>query len=146
LLHRLADQFPEDTAVQFCYLPVLRAQLALIQGDAAKAIDALGPAMPYEVGVAAHLYPAYVRGLAYHSARKGNEAAAEFQKILDHTSVVSNDPIGALAHVGIARAYALQQDAAKAKAAYLDFFELWKDADPDIPVLKQARAEYAKLE
>ena len=146
LVHRLADRFPQDTAVQFCYLPVLRAQLALIQGDAVKAIDALEPAVAYEVGVAAHLYPAYVRGLAYLSARKGDEAAAEFQKIVDHPGVVGNDPIGALVHVGIARAYSLQQDPAKAKAVYQDFFELWKDADPDVPVLKQARAEYAKLQ
>ena len=145
LVRRLADRFAEDTAVQFCYLPVLRAQLALIHNDAAKAVGALEPAVPYEIGAAAHLYPAYVRGLAYLSARKGSEAASEFQKILDHPSVVGNDPIGALVHVGIARAYMLQQDAAKAKAAYQDFFELWKDADPDIPVLKQARTEYAKL-
>jgi eukaryotic-like serine/threonine-protein kinase len=146
LVNRLADQFPEDTAVQFCYLPVLRAQLELTHGDAAKAVDALEPAMPYEAGVAAHLYPAYVRGFAYLSARKGNEAAAEFQKIVDHPGVVGNDPIGALVHVGIARAYALQHEPAKAKAAYQHFFELWKDADPDIPVLKQAKAEFAKLQ
>jgi eukaryotic-like serine/threonine-protein kinase len=146
LVRHLADQFPQDTAVQFCYLPVIRAQLQLIRGDAAKAIDALEPAVPYETGVAAHLYPAYVRGLAYLSARKGNEAVAEFQKILDHPSVVSNDPIGALAHVDIARACTLQKDTAKAKTAYRDFFELWKEADTDVPVLEQARAEYARLQ
>jgi eukaryotic-like serine/threonine-protein kinase len=90
--------------------------------------------------------PAYVRGLAYLSARKGNEAVAEFQKILDHPSVVSNDPIGALAHVDIARACTLQKDTAKAKTAYRDFFELWKEADTDVPGLEQARAEYARLQ
>ena len=86
-----------------------------------------------------------MRGQAYLAAHQGNEAAAEFQKILDHRGVVINEPIGALAHLGLARSYALQGDAAKARTAYQDFLTLWKDADPDIPILQQAQAEYAKL-
>ena len=86
-----------------------------------------------------------MRGEAYLSTQKGNEAAAEFQKILDHRGIVLNEPIGALAHLQIGRAYVLQGDTAKARAAYQDFLTLWKDADPDIPILKQAKAEYAKL-
>jgi hypothetical protein len=91
------------------------------------------------------LYPAYVRGLAYLAAHKGSEAASEFQKILDHRGVVFNEPIGALAHLQIGRAYAMQGNNAKARAANQDFFTLWKDADADIPVLIAAKAEYAKL-
>jgi len=92
------------------------------------------------------LYPVYVRGEAYLAAHRGSETAAEFQKILDHRGVVINEPIGALAHLGLGRAYALQGDTTKARAAYQDFLTLWKDADPDIPILKQAKAEYAKLQ
>ncbi|MGO9270699.1 MAG: tetratricopeptide repeat protein [Terriglobia bacterium] len=143
---RLAEQFPEDTAVQYCYLPTLRALLALGRGDSSKAIEALRPAAPYELGSMGSLYPAYARGQAYLAAGEGNEAAVEFQKVCDHPGVVQNDPIGALAHLGLARAYTLQGDTAKARAAYQDFLTLWKDADPDIPILKEARAEYAKLE
>jgi ATP/maltotriose-dependent transcriptional regulator MalT len=91
------------------------------------------------------LYPAYVRGQACLAAHRGSGAAAEFQKILDQRSVVNNEPIGALAHLGLARAYAQQGDTAKARAAYNDFFTLWKDADPDIPILRAARAEFAAL-
>jgi len=87
-----------------------------------------------------------VRGETYLAAHQGSEAAAEFQKILDHRGIVVNEPIGALAHLGLARAYALQGDNAKAKAAYQDFLTLWKDADPDIPILKEAKAEYAKVQ
>jgi len=87
-----------------------------------------------------------MRGEAYLAAHQGTEATAEFQKIIDHPGVVTNEPIGALAHVGLARAYAMQGDATKARAAYQDFLTLWKDADPDIPILKQAKAEYAKLQ
>jgi hypothetical protein len=91
------------------------------------------------------LCPAYVRGEAYPMLHEGNRAAAEFQKFIDHRGVVVNFPWGALARLGLARAYALQGDAAKARATYLDFLTLWKDADPDIPILKEAKAEYAKL-
>ena len=149
----LAKRFPEDTAVQFNYLPTLRAQLALKHNDAPKAIEALRAAAFYELGAPApgavfnfvSLYPVYVRGEAYLAAHKGSEAAAEFQKILDHRGIVLNEPIGALAHLGLARAYALQGDTAKARTKYQDFFTLWKAADPDIPILKEAKAEYEKL-
>lgn len=146
-------RFPEDTSVRFSYLPTLRAQLALDKGDAAKAQEALRIAIPYELGAprsSVHalfgaLYPIYARGEAYLSAHQNAEAATEFQKILDHPGIVVADPVGALAHLQLGRALAISGDAPKAKAAYEDFFSLWKDADPDIPVLKQARAEYARL-
>ncbi len=91
------------------------------------------------------LYPAYLRGEAYLAARQGPAAEVEFQKLLDHPGVVVNEPIGALAHLGLGRAYALAGDNAKAKTAYQDFFALWKNADPDVPILQQAKAEYAEL-
>jgi len=91
------------------------------------------------------MFPVFVRGEAYLAARHGSEAAAEFQKILDHRGLVLNQPIGALAHLGLGRAYVLQGETVKAKAAYEDFLTLWKDADPDIPVLQKAKVEYAKL-
>ncbi len=148
----LDKRFPEATIVQFNYLPTLRAKLALCRGSAAEAIKSLRVATPYELGKItgsnewAALYPIYVRGEAYLAAHQGSGAAAEFQKIVDHRGIVINQPIGALAHLGLARAYAMQGDTAKAKAAYQDFLTLWKDADPDIPILKQAKAEYAKLQ
>jgi DNA-binding winged helix-turn-helix (wHTH) protein/tetratricopeptide (TPR) repeat protein len=145
----LLKRFPEDTVVQFSYLPVLRAQIALNQGDASQAIHRLEVAVPYELG-ASHalygaLYPVYVRGEAHLAARQGAEAAMEFQKILDHRGIVNSDPIGALAHLQLGRALVLSGDKAKARIAYQDFLTLWKNADPDIPILKQARAEYANL-
>jgi tetratricopeptide (TPR) repeat protein len=150
LTEDLGKRFPEDTVVQFNYLPTLRAQLSLSRNDALKAIEALQVAFPYELGspstgFSPTLYPVYVRGEAYLVVRQGNEAAAEFQKILDHRGIVVKEPIGALAHLGLARAYSLSGDTAKAQAAYQDFFALWKDADPDIPILIAAKAEYAKL-
>jgi len=141
----LAEQFPEDTAVQYCYLPTIRAFLALGRSDSSKAIEALRPAAPYELGAAGGLYPAYARGQAYLAAGEGTEAAVEFQRVRDQPGVVQNEPIGALVHLGLARAYTLQGDTAKARAAYQDFLTLWKDADPDIPILVAAKAEYAKL-
>ena len=145
LADHLTEQFPEDTAVQFCYLPTIHALLALSRGNSLKAIEALRAAEPYEFGVAARLYPVYVRGRVYLAAGEGTEAAAEFQKVIVHPGVVGNEPIGALAHLGLARAYAIQGDTAKARAAYQDFLTLWKDADADIPVLVAAKSEYAKL-
>jgi Tfp pilus assembly protein PilF len=94
---------------------------------------------------ASNLYPAYVRGLAYLAAHHSRQAAAEFQKILDHRGIVVCDPIGALAHLQLGRAYAVAGDKTKARSAYQDFLTLWKDADPDIPILKQAQAEHANL-
>jgi tetratricopeptide (TPR) repeat protein len=142
----LAEQFPEDTAVQYCYLPTIRALLALVRGDSSKAIEALRPAAPYELGAAGGLYPPYARGQVYLAAGEGTEAVVEFQKVSDQPGVVQNDPIGALVHLGLARAYALQGDMVKSRASYQHFFALWKDADPDIPILKEAKAEYAKLQ
>jgi eukaryotic-like serine/threonine-protein kinase len=144
----LDKRFLEDTIVQFNYLPTLRARLALNRNDAAKAVEVLQAATRYELGDVGRgsLFPVYVRGQAYLAARDGSKAAIEFQKILDHRGIVLNKPIGALARLQIARAYAMQGDTAKAKASYQDFLILWKDADPDIPILKQAKAEYAKLQ
>jgi hypothetical protein len=159
LTEDLAKRFPEDTIVQLNYLPTLRAQQILSRNDpagaaaanAAKAIEVLQAASAYDLGFpgtarfSPSLYPVYVRGEAFLAARQGSQAAAEFQKILDHPGVVFNEPIGAVAHLGLGRAYVLLGDTAKARAAYQDFFTLWKDADSDIPILQQAKAEYAKL-
>jgi eukaryotic-like serine/threonine-protein kinase len=147
----LAKRFPEDTTVQSDYLPMIQAAAALQSGSPTKAIEDLAPGAPYELGsfaqsVAFSLYPVYLRGEAYVSAHQGAAAAAEFQKILGRPGVVINEPIGALAHLGLGRAYAISGDAAKAKGEYQDFLALWKDADDDIPILKQAKAEYAKLQ
>ena len=145
----LSKRYPEDTRAVFTYIPTLRALLALNHSEPSKAVELLKGAIPYELaaGTRAHrLYPAYVRGEAYLAARQGREAAVEFQKILDHRGIVVSEPIGALAHLQLGRAYVQSGNTAKAKAAYLDFLTLWKDADPDIPILKQAKAEYAKLQ
>jgi serine/threonine protein kinase/tetratricopeptide (TPR) repeat protein len=147
----LAKRFPEGTIVQFNYLPTIHAATALQGGSATKAIEALVPVAPYEVGSAAQsfgfaLYPVYLRGEAYLAAHQGSAAAAEFQKILDHPGVVGNEPIGALAHLGLARAYALSGDSAKSRTGYQNFFALWKAADSDIPILIAAKAEYVKLQ
>jgi tetratricopeptide (TPR) repeat protein len=147
----LGKRFPEDTLVKFKYLPTIHAQLALNRSDFLEAISTLQLAAPYELGLpgggafSPTLYPVYVRGKAYLAAHRSNEAANEFQKIVNHRSIVQNEAIGALAHLQIGRAYATQGDTAKAKTAYQDFLTLWKDADPDIPILIAAKAEYAKL-
>jgi tetratricopeptide (TPR) repeat protein len=145
LTDELSKRFPEDTVVQFTYQPTLSALLALSRKEPSKAVEFLQVAIPYELGTGA-LYPAYVRGEAYLAVHQGQEAAIEFQKILDHRGIVVSDPIGALAHLQLGRAYALAGDTTKAKVAHQDFLTLWKDADPDIPILKQAKAEYAKLQ
>jgi tetratricopeptide (TPR) repeat protein len=141
----LGNRFPEHTIIHFNYLPTIHAQLALNRNDAVLAIEALQTAGPYELSSESGLYPVYVRGEAYLTAHQGSEAVAEFQKILDHRGVVINEPIGAIAHLQIGRAYAIQGDTAKAKAAYQDFLTLWKDADPDVPIFIAAKAEFAKL-
>ena len=128
---------------------MIRARIALNQRDPGTAIDTLQVAVPYELG-ASHellgaLYPVFVRGEALLDARQGVQAAVEFQKILDHRGIVVSDPIGALAHLQLARALALSGDKIKSKAAYQDFFTLWKDADRDIPLLVRANSEYARL-
>jgi tetratricopeptide (TPR) repeat protein len=147
----LTKRFPQDTVVQTRYLPMARSALALNSGNAQAALDALIAAAPYELGHTNEdftfaLYPIYFRGQAYLMAKNGATAAGEFQKILDHAGIVGNEPIGALAHLGLGRANALSGDTAKAKIAYHDFLALWENADSDVPILKEARAEYAKLQ
>lgn len=158
----LSKRFPEDTAVQYNYLPTLRALFARNRRKPAEAIEALRAASPYELGMTTEsvygwtaMYPVYARGEAYLAAHQGSEAAAEFQKILDHPGIVLNEPIAALAQLELGRAYALEAQSlsgadagaarAKARGAYQDFLILWKNADTDIPVLQQAKLEYAKL-
>jgi eukaryotic-like serine/threonine-protein kinase len=132
-------------------LPTIRAQIELVRKNPERSIELLRTAGPYELtdeSLNACLYPVYVRGQAYLylAANQAAAAAAEFQKILDHRGIVGPCETGALAHLQIARAYAMQDDTAKAKAAYQDFLTLWKDADPDIPIFIAAKAEYAKLQ
>jgi tetratricopeptide (TPR) repeat protein len=150
----LEQRFPEDTFARFTYVPVLRALSALERGKPTDSVEQLRIALPYELAVNSlnfsHFYlgglhSAYVRGEALLAAHRYAEAAAEFQKILDHRGIVGLDPIGALAHVQLGRAFALSGDLARSKTAYQNFLALWKDADPDIPILTQARAEYARL-
>lgn len=144
----LAKRFPQDTIVQFNYLPAVRAQLALNRKEPSLAIEALKDAARYEMGGmegSNALYVVFLRGQAYLMARQGGAAATEFQKILDHRGIVRNECIGALAHLQLGRAYAISGDTVKAKVAYNDFLTLWKDADPDIPILKKAKSEYGKL-
>jgi eukaryotic-like serine/threonine-protein kinase len=146
----LAKRFPQDTTQQFIYRPMIRAGIALRGGDATRSIAALASASPYELAqtntsFTISLYPVYLRGVAYLAAKQGPAAATEFQKILNHSGVVGNQPIGSLAHLGLARAYSLSSDTAKAKAGYEDFLARWKAADPATPLLKQAQSEYAKF-
>ena len=148
----LANRFPDDTMVRFSYVPTLRAILALKHSEPSRAIKLLQTALPHEFGIApgilydsGNFYAVYIRAQAYLATRQRHEAAAEFQKILDHRGIVLNDPIGALAHLQLGRAYAEEGNAAKAKAAYEDFLTLWKNADPDVPILRQAKMERAKL-
>jgi DNA-binding winged helix-turn-helix (wHTH) protein/tetratricopeptide (TPR) repeat protein len=153
MLNDLEKRYPEDTSVQFNYLPALRAQLALNRHNPHKAIEVLHPAHPHDLAISAvafnygfgAMYPLYLRGLAYLALHQGDSAAAEFQKILGHPGIVVSDPISALARLQLARAYTMQGDTSRAKAAYEDFLTLWNDADPDIPIYKQAKTEYAKL-
>jgi len=150
----LENRLPEDTFVKFTYAPVLRALAALGRGKPADSVERLQIVIPYELAanglIHDHFYlggmhSAYVRGEAFIAARRYAEAAAEFQKILDHRGIVGADPIGALAHLQLGRAFALSGDKTKAKAAYNAFLALWKNADPDVPILKSAKAEYERL-
>jgi serine/threonine protein kinase len=144
-------RFPKDSIVNSIYLPVIRGQIAVDRHDSAKALAFLNPELTYDLGstgqgvVTPALYPVYVRAEAYLQANHGKEAVAEYQKMIDNRGVIINGPIGALAHLGLGRAEALEGDTAKARVAYQDFFALWKDADPDVPLLIAAKAEYAKL-
>ena len=146
----LDKTFPLNTLVQRYWLPTIRAAIALERKDPNQAVETLKDASTIELGtppsVPIYLCPVYVRGEAYLALHDGNRAAAEFHKFIDHRGVVGNFPLGALARLGLARAYLLQGDTTKALAAYQDFLTLWKDADPDTPIFKQAKAEYAKLE
>jgi serine/threonine protein kinase/tetratricopeptide (TPR) repeat protein len=150
----LATRFPANTSVRYHYIPVLSALVALHQGQPEKAIEFLQPATPYEFGLPACwfngnfglFYSIYVRGEAYLAAHRGAEAAAEFQKIRDHLAIVATDPIGALARLQSGRALAMSGDTVKAKASYEEFLDLWKEADADLPILQQAKAEYARLQ
>jgi hypothetical protein len=153
----LQKRYPEDTSVQFSYLPALWALEALNNGDAAKALEITQASAPYDLAVPGTayftgasffgaLYPVYVRGLAYSRLGRHLEAATEFQKILDHPGLVLNDPIGTLARLQLARALSPSGDRARSAAVYSDLLDVWKDADHDIPDLKQAKAEYAKLQ
>jgi len=155
LAQKLADSldkdFPQHTIVQGYWLPSIRAAIELNTRNGARAVEMLRTAAPYELGqsqpfVVGTMCPVYLRGQAYLQARQGKEAAAEFQKIIDHRGIVLNFPLGAMARLGLARAYALDGDRAKARVAYDDFLNLWKAADSNIPLLQQARAEYANVQ
>jgi hypothetical protein len=148
----LAQRFPEDTMVQFIFLPVIRAQLALNRRNAAQAIKELNTSAPYELGKASPLeifpfalYPVYVRGKAFLASNKGNQAAVEFQKILDRPALVLNEPIGALAIQGLARSYVLQQQPGKARATYQKLMSIWHQADARSPLFREADLEYRQL-
>jgi serine/threonine protein kinase/tetratricopeptide (TPR) repeat protein len=152
---KMADQLekenPENTILKSYWLPAIRAAMEIHRNNPGKAIEILEPVIPYELGqpsifLLGTLYPAYLRGVAYLQLHKANEAESEFRKLIDHRGIVLNFPLGALAHLGLARAYTLSGDTAKARTAYQDFLALWKDADSDIPILQQAKAEYAKLQ
>jgi eukaryotic-like serine/threonine-protein kinase len=150
LVNELSRRFPSDTLLQRYWVPTIRAAVEFARKNPSAALDALR-GVSYELGshspsLVGNLYPVYLRGQAYLGTHQGKEAAVEFQKFLDHRSIVLNSPLGALAHLGLARAYVLQGDTSKARRAYQDFLALWKDADPDIPILKQAKAEYVKLQ
>jgi hypothetical protein len=149
ILDRLGKRFTQGTLLQSVVLPTVRAKMELARNNPARSIELLQASVPYEltdVSFNGCLYPAYVRGQAYLAAQNGPAAALEFQKILDHRGLVGSCETAALAHLGIGRAYAMTGDSAKARAAYQDFLTLWKDADREIPVLMQAKEEYAQLQ
>jgi eukaryotic-like serine/threonine-protein kinase len=150
LAEELQKSYPANTMLKVYWLPTINAAIELCTNRSSQALKDLEAAAPYELGTTgtyiSYLYPAYVRGQAYLQAHNGTAAVAEFQKLLDRTGVVTNFATGALAHLQMGRAYAILGNPIKGKAAYQDFFALWKDADPNIPVLRQAKAEYAKLQ
>ena len=145
---KLNHRFPLDTIIQLYWLPTVRAAVALERHNPQEALSALEATLPYELGNEgyANLYPAYLRGIAYLQAKQGEQAAAEFNKLLKHRGMVKNSPWVALAQLQLGRAQAMSGDLASARKSYQDFFALWKNADPDIPVLLQAKVEYARLQ
>ena len=150
IVEELEKTYPSDTMLKIYWLPTIHAAMELNANNSAQAVMILEAAAPYELGVPSQwqvgtMYPVYIRGQAQLAAHNGAAAATEFQKFLDHRGVVLNFPLGALAQLGLGRAYALQGDTAKARASYNDFFTQWKDADSDIPILVSAKSEYAKL-
>jgi len=149
IFEALQKSDPTNTYLKVYWFPVIEASIAMAQQAPDRAMVALEPALPYELGgppPGIVMYPAYIRGLAYLAQKNGPAAAAEFQKFLDHAGIVQNFLLGSLARLQLARAYAISSETAKAKTAYQYFLTLWKDADPDIPILKEAKAEYAKLQ
>jgi tetratricopeptide (TPR) repeat protein len=142
----LGKNSPLNAVLNNYWLPTIRAAIELNHDRGQQALELLKAASAYEVGSVGSLYPVYVRGEAYLKIRDGEKAAAEFQKIIEHRTVVTNSVLGALAHLQLGRAYVISGNSTRAKAAYQDFLTLWKDADPDIPILMQAKAEYAKLQ
>jgi eukaryotic-like serine/threonine-protein kinase len=146
LAAELDKRFPLDTAVQRYWLPAIRAAIALQRNDPKRALELLNPSSPIELGASGFLCPVYLRGEAYLMLRNGSAAAAEFQKFVDHRGIVVNSPWGPAARLGLARAYAAQGDKAKALTTYQEFLSRWKDADPGLDLLEQAKAEYAKLQ
>jgi len=142
----LAKENPSNTMVNSFDLPVIRATLEIGRNNPAKAVEILQPVMPFDLANQRAMLSTYQRGRVYLALRKGSEAAAEFQKIVDHPGVALNSITAALAKLGLARAYAVEGDAAKARIAYQDFLALWKDADPNVPILLAAKSEYAKLQ
>ena len=151
IVEELERSYPSETVLKVYWLPTIKAAIELSDNNAAQSLMNLEAAAPYELGEPPQfqlgtLYPAYIRGQAQLVAHNGAAAAAEFQKVLDHRGTVLNFVTGAMAHLQISRAYAMAGDTAKAKAAYQEFFTLWKDADPEVPILKEAKAEYAKLQ
>jgi tetratricopeptide (TPR) repeat protein len=151
IVQQLEKSDTSNTVLKLYWLPTIKAAIELDGGNSSNALilvetaapSELGTPLPFQLGT---MYPVYLRGEAYLKAGKGQRASAEFQKLIDHRGIVLNFPLGALAHLGLARAYALQGDTAKSKTAYQDFLALWKDADPDIPILKEANAENAKVQ
>jgi eukaryotic-like serine/threonine-protein kinase len=151
IVEELEKSYPSDTMLKVYWLPTVKAAIELSANNPNQALVFLEAAAPFELGAPSQfqlgtMYPAYIRGQAQLMARNGAAAASEFQKFLDHRGVTINYPLGALAHLQLGRAYAMAGDTRKAKSAYQDFLTLWKDADPDIPILKEAKAEYAKLQ
>jgi len=146
LAHQLNVDFPSATLMQNYWLPTIRAEIARQAGNAGNAIEILRASAPYELSSEAPMLPAYVRAAAYLTAQQGGPAATEFQKILQHRGVVGNHLVGALAQLGLARAYADKGDTTSARTALRAFLTLWKDADRNIPIIERARVEFARME